>query len=657
MSAALLTPGAISEAAILREPLIADGFVKYLPEHIVGTLQSMFWLRLLLVLVLPGIWTPACADILSAYPRVGQYMVGSRLQYLEDVNSKLAIRDVVSPYWQNKFRPNHRDVPNFGFTQSSYWFKLSLSNPASTPEAWILEARYPMLDRVDAYLVRKGVVVGHKVNGDLLPFNQREFKHRHLGFKLDLAAYDQLDVYLRVKTESSLQLPLQLLTPEHFLERDQAELYLLGLYYGVLLAMLAYNLLIYSAIRDINYLHYVHYLAGYAMFQLSLNGLTLQYLWPQHPAWGNTATPFFIGVAFLGAVTFARSFLHLKTQAPLLDSIGKLLWGVFLFVIVGSLWLPYPLMIQLATMAALATAVYAFFSGLVVWRGQLRQARYFLLAWSALLIGIMLYSLKTFNLLPSMFITEYSLQIGSALEVLLLSFALAHRMKILQLDYTRIQEEAKGQLEQRVSQRTAELDEALKKLSDANSKLRSLNFTDGLTGVRNRRYFDQKLRKEWERAQRGGYFITVMLIDLDFFKKINDTYGHQAGDMCLKSVSLAIKTALKRPCDIVARYGGEEFVVILPLTDEAGALHIAESIRQEVAALAIVYEGWRINLTTSIGLCTAKPDETLNPNDVIAAADAALYKAKHNGRNQVQTAEPGQTPAGLPETAASVAGH
>jgi hypothetical protein len=159
LSAVLLTPGAISEAAILREPLIADGFVKYLPEHIVGTLQSMFWLRLLLVLVLPGIWTPACADILSADPRVGQYMVGSRLQYLEDVNSKLAIRDVVSPYWQNKFRPNHRDVPNFGFTQSSYWFKLSLSNPASTPEAWILEARYPMLDRVDAYLVTRSTVI------------------------------------------------------------------------------------------------------------------------------------------------------------------------------------------------------------------------------------------------------------------------------------------------------------------------------------------------------------------------------------------------------------------------------------------------------------------------------------------------------------------
>ena len=135
------------------------------------------------------------------------------------------------------------------------------------------------------------------------------------------------------------------------------------------------------------------------------------------------------------------------------------------------------------------------------------------------------------------------------------------------------------------------------------------------------------------------------------------TYGHQAGDLCLKSVSSAIQEALKRPCDIVARYGGEEFVIILPLTDEAGAVHIAESIRQDVAQLVVTYEGWRINLSASIGLCTVKPDEVLKPNDVIAAADAALYKAKHNGRNQVQTAAPGQTPAGVPETAASVAGH
>ena len=631
--------------------------MKSLPVQIVAKLLSMVWLRLALVLIFSGAWTTASAEILSADPSVGEYEVGKRLQYLEDVNSKLAVSDVIAPYWQSKFRPHRRDVANFGFTQSSYWFKLSLSNPTNLEKAWILEARYPMLDRLDVYLVRDGKVLGHRLSGDSLPFAQREFKHRNLGFTLALAPQDQLDVYLRVKTESSLQLPLHLLTPERFLERDQSEQYLFGLYYGILLAMLLYNLLVYRALRDVNYLHYVHYLLGYALFQLSLNGLALQYLWPKYPVWGNLATPLFIGVAFLGAVNFARSFLHLKSQAPLLDRIGTGLWLFFLLVILGSFVMPYMLMIQIATTGALATAIYEFACGLVVWRGQLRQARYFLLAWSALLFGVVLYSLKTFNLLPSMFITEYSLQIGSALEVLLLSFALAHRMKILQLDYTRIQEEAKGQLEQRVLQRTAELDEALKKLSDANSKLRSLNFTDGLTGVRNRKYFDQKLRKEWERAQRGGYFLTIMLIDLDFFKKINDTYGHQAGDLCLKSVSSAIQSALKRPCDIVARYGGEEFVIILPLTDEAGAVHIAESIRQDVAELVVTYEGWRINLSASIGLCTVKPDEVLKPNDVIAAADAALYKAKHNGRNQVQTAAPGQTPAGVPETAASVAGH
>lgn len=631
--------------------------MKRFPLPSVDNCLLRFWLWLLLALILPGTAALAMAEPVIAAAQVGEYNVGTKLQYLEDINSKLAVRDVISPYWQNKFKQNSRAVANFGFTPSSYWFKLSLLNPSPIKQPWILEARYPMLDRVDLYLVRGGVEVAHMVNGDLMPFAQREFKHRNLGFNLTLLPNEQLDVYLRVKTESSLQLPLHLLTPERFLERDQLEMYLLGLYYGLMLAMLAYNLLIYSAIRDVNYLHYLHYLAGYALFQLSLNGLALQYLWPRNPAWGNLATPFFIGVAFLGAVTFARSFLHLQRQAPALDRFGRLLGYIFLFVIIGSLFLPYTWMIQIATTSALVAAVYELVCGWVVWRGHLRQARYFLLAWTALIIGVMLYTLKTFNLLPATFVTEYALQIGSALEVVLLSFALAHRMKVMQSDYTQIQEEAKGQLEQRVLQRTSELDETLKKLSEANSKLRSLNFTDGLTGVRNRRYFDQKLRKEWERAQRGGYFITVMLIDLDFFKKINDTYGHQAGDMCLKSVSLAIKNALKRPCDIVARYGGEEFVVILPLTDEAGAVHIAESIRQDVAALAITYEGWRINLTTSIGLCTVKPDDAFKPSDLISAADAALYKAKHNGRNQVQAGLPGQSPAGSAEMSASVAGH
>lgn len=597
------------------------------------------------------------AGSVTLYKDAGHYPLGQRIQYLEDVGGKLTLNDVISPYWQQKLHGSQREVPNFGFTQSAYWFKATLINPHPERQQWVLEAHYPMLDRIDAYYVRNGVLLAHKLNGDRMPFSRRDFKHRSLAFTLELQPHDQLDVYLRVKTDSSLQLPLHISRPEQFFERDQRELYLFGLYYGVMLAMLLYNLLIYSVIRDHNYLHYLHYLLGYALFQLSLNGLALQYLWPEHPEWGNVATPFFIGLGFMGGIAFARSFLQLKTQAPLLDACGKALWLAFLGIALGSLFLPYGWMIQMATATALTAALFEFVSGLVVWRSNLRQARYFLLAWTAVLVGIVLYSLKSFNLLPSTFITEYSLQIASTLEVILLSFALAHRMKILQSDYTRIQEAAKQQLEHRVMQRTAELDDTLRKLSEANSKLRSLNFTDGLTGVRNRKYFDQKLRKEWERAQRGGYFLTVMLIDLDHFKKINDTYGHQAGDLCLKSVASTIQSALKRPCDIVARYGGEEFVIILPLTDEAGALHIADNVHREIAALQVTYEGWGIPLTASIGLCTAAPKEPLKPEDLIAAADAALYRAKHNGRNQVQAARPGETPLPAAEISASVAGH
>ncbi len=618
-----------------------------------GFLRHLLPLFALLMLGLPG---RAAAAVAALDQKVGHFDLGTQVEYLEDVNGKLALSDVITPYWQQKFRASQRAVPNFGFTQSVYWFKVTLRNPHANAQEWFMDAHYPVLDRIDAYYVRGGEEIRHLLNGDRIPFSQREFKHRSLVFDVELAPGDQIDVYLRVRTDSSLQLPLHISKPQQFFERDQRELYALGLYYGVMFAMLIYNLLIYSVIRDRNYLYYTHYIVGYALFQLSLNGFALQYLWPDYPAWGNVATPFFIGVAFLGAVTFARSFLQLKTQAPNLDLLGKILWSIFLFVTVGSLFLSYSLMIQIATATALAAAFYEFVSGLMVWRGQLRQARYFLLAWTALLLGIVMYALKTFNIVPANFATEYGLQIGSTMEVILLSFALAHRMKILQSDYTRIQEEAKNQLEQRVLQRTSELDDTLRKLSDANSKLRSLNFTDGLTGVRNRKYFDQKIRKEWERAQRGGYFLTVMLIDLDHFKKINDTYGHQAGDLCLKSVASTVQSTLKRPCDVVARYGGEEFVVILPLTDEAGAMHIAEGIRQEIAALQVSYEGWSIPLTASLGLCTIAPKGPYKPADVVAAADAALYRAKHNGRNQVQAGKPGDTPLAAAKPV-SVTGH
>jgi len=175
-------------------------------------------------------------------------------------------------------------------------------------------------------------------------------------------------------------------------------------------------------------------------------------------------------------------------------------------------------------------------------------------------------------------------------------------------------------------------------LEEANAKLERLSFLDGLTNIANRRRFDEFLHIEWRRAAREAAPLSVILADIDFFKAYNDTYGHEAGDEILKKVAGALAAMLNRPADLVARYGGEEFVVALPGTDAAGALVLAERLRAAVEALAVAHSTSRAaaHVTISVGVATTIPERGAAPEALVAAADQALYEAKHDGRNRVR---------------------
>jgi diguanylate cyclase (GGDEF)-like protein len=181
------------------------------------------------------------------------------------------------------------------------------------------------------------------------------------------------------------------------------------------------------------------------------------------------------------------------------------------------------------------------------------------------------------------------------------------------------------------------VEERTRQLESANAKLRELSFVDPLTGVANRRRFDQHLAFEWRRAHRSGLPISVVMVDLDSFKGFNDAYGHQEGDRCLQRVAAVLTEAAQRAGDLVARYGGEEFVLLLQATGEEGAAALAERIRADVEALAIPHIRSRVGavVTISVGVGSAVPAAGLEPASVIAAADAALYRAKAHGRNRV----------------------
>ncbi|HBB34609.1 MAG TPA: GGDEF domain-containing protein [Cyanobacteria bacterium UBA8803] len=175
------------------------------------------------------------------------------------------------------------------------------------------------------------------------------------------------------------------------------------------------------------------------------------------------------------------------------------------------------------------------------------------------------------------------------------------------------------------------------KLEVANLQLEHLATSDGLTGVANRRRFDEYLQTCWEQQCEGNSWLSLIMCDVDFFKSYNDNYGHQAGDECLRQIAAGIRRVLKRPGDLVARYGGEEFGVILPLTPLKGAVQVAEMIRQEVKSLGIPHEKSLVSsgITLSLGVGSIIPTSELLPTTLTATADAALYKAKSSGRDRV----------------------
>ncbi|MBF8732273.1 MULTISPECIES: sensor histidine kinase [Pseudomonas] len=369
-------------------------------------------------------------DSATRYLPLGQVM-----QVFEDRDGSASITQVSSPAFASRFRQHHEDVLNAGYSTSVFWLKIDLRNispPTAPSRQWLLELAYPPLDHLDLYLPD-----GHgsyrlvQRTGDALPYASRQIRQNNYLFELPLNPGQATTAYLRLQSQGSIQAPVALWSTEAYMEEQPTRLYVLGMIYGVLLVMLVYNLFIYLSVRDVSYLYYILYIASFGLYQISVNGAGVAYFWPDSPWWANAATPLFIGAAGLFGCQFARHFLQLGVLSRGFD---RLLLGLMAgggLVMVLAVTMPYGLALRMATLLALLFTVSIFTAGLYAWWHGVRVARWFIIAWTAFLLGGLVNTLMVLGYLPNVFLTMYASQLGSALEVALLSLALADRINSL----------------------------------------------------------------------------------------------------------------------------------------------------------------------------------------------------------------------------------
>ncbi len=609
-----------------------------------------------LVTALLILWSPFSPGSQASSPVLteqdGRVGVSGKVSIYRNQASALTIDEATELYRNDQFEKPETDAPahtNFGLTKDEIWLALDFSTAPELSTRWFLEVGHPSLDDVHLYLFQDGELISQAQSGDHLPFSSKPFNHRNQVFPVSLSGDNDYQLFLSVRSEGTLTVPVTFWQGDDLWVNDQQTYTMLSLYYGVLLALLIYNLFLFFSLRDGLYLLYVGFIACLAVGQAGLSGLTGQFLWPDN-AWLAHLSPT-AGVAAAGVFgsLFVNRFL-VGTPARLklgwLMPSMSLAYGLtFLTAVFGS----YYLAAIAVNAISMVFAVAALFMGAVSLVHREPGARFFVLAWVSFLLGVLVIALHNVGVLPSNDVTTNALLIGSVIEMLLLSLALADRINELQRSREQAQtqvlenrqkmlemgRENERQLESRVAERTQELETVNRKLWESKQLLEDQANHDILTGLANRKLLQDRLAGAKARSRRSGESFALVVVDLNKFKQINDTYGHTAGDEVLIAVARSLQV-VPRETDTVARIGGDEFVLLIEGIRNRGDL---DRLKAELSGLGdapiALPCGNEIRMGLSIGVALY-PDDTLEIEQLFSLADAAMYRNKNTQQAVVE---------------------
>ncbi|MBU4564689.1 MAG: sensor domain-containing diguanylate cyclase [Desulfarculus sp.] len=521
---------------------------------------------------------------------------------LEDSSCQMDITQATSANTASLYQVKHTNRMSLGFCRSPLWVRIPLDQTPAKGR-WVLEVAAPWMDRVDLYL--PGPQGGWQKQSTGL--EQPLASNRQGVFALKAPADSPRSgyAYLRLQSVLSLNAGLHIWSEDAFEINNSTDTFLYGLLYGVMGAMVLINLLVLLTTRDRAYLMYVLYLLSIMAHQFCLQGQILflpTWVWPLVPSISLVVS----ALALLFGAAFCRVFLNTKKNAPLADylirgymaaSLGLLVLGLL-----GQIWWGTWVVHSLALVGPMI-GIYAGFMALA--RG-FRPARFYLVAWIVLLFGTMSWGAWSMGgdfLMP---LPRSLITVAAALESVLLSLALADRIGMIQRERN--------------------------VLAQRERRYRQLSTTDELTGLFNSRYFRSKLASEIVHAHELGHPLGLVLLDVDDFKRYNDTYGHTEGDKVLETLGRLLRSAV-RPADSPCRYGGDEFAILLPGADNEASRDVCRRISEAMARCVFLPgDGARESVTASLGATQIQPGD--DAYSLLKRADRALYQAKDMGKNQ-----------------------
>ena len=399
------------------------------------------------------------------------FKVDYELYVLTDTNATIKFEDAIV---SNQFKLHQQSIaPNLGFTSNNYWFKFIISN-TKAPQNRVLEFAYPFFNQLDVYIPNVNGKYKKSVVGDHLPFAARPYKHKNFLFELNFESGETkvIYAYLHCNGEAT-SFPVKVWTKQDYLRNNYEEQLALGIYYGIILFVFFFSAFLWLIVKEGYQLYYFLYIIGVAIFQFSLDGFAFEFFWPNNIWFANHLIPLSGSFTIMALILFVVSLLKTKIHTPIIHKILMVLLFVDVALFVLS-FLPnpfYSIGLMGLNFIAVPINVLILISAIICYRMGMNTAKYFLVAFSLLILGILAALFKNFGILPRVFLTEYSIQMGSAIELIMLSLALAENVKLLKSEKeeaqnllleelkekSKMQALANAALEQKVLERTAEI--------------------------------------------------------------------------------------------------------------------------------------------------------------------------------------------------------